>query len=68
MERGTPRRIKGSERMRLGKQLAREYKRGQSIRQLAKKHGLSYGVVYRLLIEQGVELRPRGGVNRGRKT
>jgi Helix-turn-helix domain len=58
------RRIQGQERARLAKQLAKEYERGQSIRQLSGQHDLSIGTVRRLLLEQGVTFRARGGADR----
>lgn len=50
------------------KVVARGYRRGQSIRPLGKKHGLTYGVTRRLLLEEGVDLRPPGGTNRPGRT
>lgn len=39
-----------------------EYVTGRlPIRKLAKRHGLSYGKTRSLLVELGVNLRPRGG-------
>ena len=36
------------------------YERGATIREIAAAYGLPASAVYRLLLESGVELRPRG--------
>lgn len=51
----------GKERIKLSKQLAREYKGGLSIREVADQNGISYGKTRSLLVESGVKIRPRGG-------
>jgi transposase len=38
-----------------------EYRDGATVRTIADTHGVSYGKIYRLLKEQGVLMRPRGG-------
>lgn len=57
-------RILGTERTKLGKQLAARYEKGASIRELAEVTGRSYGFIHRLLSESGVALRGRGGATR----
>lgn len=47
-------------------QLVSEYRRGASIRQLCRQTGRSYGSVWRVLADAGIERRPRGGVPRKR--
>jgi hypothetical protein len=42
------------------------YDSGESIRALAATTGRSYGFVHRILTENGVSLRGRGGATRGR--
>jgi hypothetical protein len=39
---------------------ALEYAVGSSIPQIASRHGLSYSLTRNLLIESGVQMRPRG--------
>ncbi|MFI0483627.1 helix-turn-helix domain-containing protein [Actinomadura sp. 9N215] len=65
MSRGT--RVVGEERLRLAKVLAPRYQSGESIRDLAAETGRSYGFIYNVLKEAGVELRGRGGNTRRRK-
>lgn len=55
-------RIVGARRETLAKKLVERYGQGESIRSLATSTGRSYGFVYRVLTECGVQLRPRGGV------
>ncbi|MEV6565939.1 helix-turn-helix domain-containing protein [Streptomyces kronopolitis] len=52
-------RLRGAEREKLRRQLAQEYN-GGSIRELAARHNLSFGLTRLLLIEEDVELRSRG--------
>ena len=59
-------RITGSERTKLAGDLKKAYERGISIRELADKHGRSYGFIHRVLSESGVQLRGRGGATRGK--
>ncbi len=59
-------RITGSDRARLAKSFKKQYTGGASIRELADQTGRSYGFVHRLLIDEGVELRGRGGATRGK--
>ena len=59
-------RVKGERRDKLGEELATKYNEGASVRALAEATGRSYGFVHRLLAENGVEFRSRGGVNRGK--
>jgi hypothetical protein len=61
------RRVTGSERSSLAKDLTRRYAAGESIRALAEATGRSYGFVHRVLTESGATLRGRGGSTRGRK-
>ncbi len=42
-------------------EVAREYESGLTVRQVAALYGVSYGKIYRLLVEAGVTFRPRGG-------
>jgi hypothetical protein len=54
-------RITGAKRDQLAVKLKKAYERGASLRTLAELHGRSYGFVYRVLIESGVQMRTRGG-------
>jgi lambda repressor-like predicted transcriptional regulator len=45
------------------KSVASTYKKGASIRQLARKTGKSYGTVHNMLKETGTKRRSRGGPN-----
>jgi hypothetical protein len=60
-------RITGTERSKLAIEVRKQYEKGRSIRDLADSHGRSYGFIHRLLIENEVALRGRGGATRGRK-
>ena len=42
-------------------ELAEAYRDGATVRALAEEHEVSYGKVYRLLKDAGVQFRPRGG-------
>ena len=53
--------VKGAARAKLIKQLARQYLKGKTIRELAEHYGFSYGTLRRLLLEGNVPLRMRGG-------
>ncbi|WP_084702357.1 helix-turn-helix domain-containing protein [Amycolatopsis alba] len=53
--------VTGVARSRMGSKLKKMYERGSSIRALAELTGRSYGFIHRLLLESGVQLRPRGG-------
>lgn len=55
------RRIVGEERESLAAEYASRYQAGDSIRSIAQASGRSYGFVHRVLAENGVELRARGG-------
>ena len=59
-------RITGSDRTKLAKDLVKKYSGGASIRALAEETGRSYGFVHRILTENEVELRSRGGATRGK--
>ena len=59
-------RITGAERSKLATDLKKAYDKGTSIRELADKHGRSYGFVHRVLSESGVTLRGRGGATRAK--
>jgi lambda repressor-like predicted transcriptional regulator len=49
------------------KTVASTYRKGASIRSLARKTGKSYGTVHNMLVETGTKRRSRGGPNhRGR--
>ena len=54
-------RLSGSERVKVATQMARDYNKGLSVRDLASKYGTSLGRVRRLLIDAEIEFRPRGG-------
>ncbi|WP_406501533.1 helix-turn-helix domain-containing protein [Streptomyces sp. NBC_01590] len=54
-------RLKGAERQTTARSLAADYDDGASIRGLVDKRGMSYATVRKLLLEEGVELRKRGG-------
>lgn len=59
-------RITGGDRSKLAADLTKKYKGGASIRALAAETGRSYGFVHRILTENDVDLRSRGGATRGR--
>jgi hypothetical protein len=61
------RRIVGTERQTLAKDLVKRYTSGESIRALAASTGRSYGFIHRVLTESGVQLRQRGGARRRKK-
>jgi hypothetical protein len=62
------RRITGTERKSLAKDLVKRYAAGESIRALATSTGRSYGFVHRVLTESGAKLRGRGGATRRAKS
>ncbi|MEQ4717888.1 helix-turn-helix domain-containing protein [Nonomuraea sp. B19D2] len=57
-------RIVGAERQALAAAVAKRYAGGGSVREIAEAINRSYGFVHRLLEEEGVTLRPRGGNRR----
>ncbi len=59
-------RITGTEREVLAKELKKRYAAGASIRELATETNRSYGFIHRLLNDSGVKLRGRGGATRSR--
>jgi hypothetical protein len=59
-------RISGSDRSKLAGELTKKYAQGVSIRALAEETGRSYGFVHRILTENEVRLRSRGGATRGK--
>jgi predicted transcriptional regulator len=59
-------RVTGPARTKLADDVAKQYAKGKSIRELAEKNGRSYGFVHRLLVENNVTLRGRGGATRGK--
>ncbi len=58
------RRIVGQERVTWIKDGLRRYAAGESIREIARDTGRSYGFVHRILMEGGAQLRGRGGPRR----
>ena len=64
LKKGT--RVTGADRTKLAAVLKKRYDSGESIRALAATTGRSYGFVHRILTENGVSLRGRGGATRGR--
>lgn len=60
-------RITGPNRNTLAVEVREQYENGHSIRELAQQHGRSYGFIHRLLSENEVSLRGRGGATRGKK-
>lgn len=58
-------RVTGDDRSALASTLAERYAAGASIRTLAQENGRSYGFVHRLLSENDVSFRGRGGATRG---
>jgi hypothetical protein len=64
LKKGT--RVTGADRNKLAGDLKKRYDAGESIRALASATGRSYGFVHRILTENGVSLRGRGGATRGR--
>lgn len=59
-------RVTGPDRSKLATDLKKRYDSGESIRALATATGRSYGFVHRILTENGVTLRGRGGATRGK--
>ncbi len=59
-------RITGADRNKLATELTKRYQQGSSIRALAEETGRSYGFVHRILTENEVSLRSRGGATRGK--
>ena len=59
-------RITGVDRTKLAGELTKKYVGGASIRALAEETGRSYGFVHRILTENEVNLRSRGGATRGK--
>ena len=57
-------RVTGEDRSKLASDLKSRYDAGESIRSLATSTGRSYGFIHRILTENGVELRGRGGATR----
>jgi hypothetical protein len=64
LKKGT--RVTGADRAKLVTDLKKRYDSGESIRALAATTGRSYGFVHRILTENGVSLRGRGGATRGK--
>jgi Helix-turn-helix domain len=64
LKKGT--RVTGADRSKLATDLRERYAAGESIRSLAAASGRSYGFVHRILTENGVKLRGRGGATRGK--
>ena len=64
LKKGT--RVTGPDRAKLAADLKKRYDSGESIRALAATTGRSYGFVHRILTENGVSLRGRGGATRGK--
>jgi hypothetical protein len=64
LKKGT--RVTGADRAKLASDLKKRYDGGESIRSLAAATGRSYGFVHRILTENGVSLRGRGGATRGK--
>ena len=60
-------RITGTDRTKLAAEVKELYENGQSIREIADAFGRSYGSVHRLLTENDVTLRGRGGATRNPK-
>lgn len=60
-------RVTGAARDALASELTTKYQAGASIRDLAVESGRSYGFVHRLLVENDVRLRGRGGAPAARR-
>ncbi len=60
-------RIVGADRVELASAVRRQYELGSSIRDLAERNGRSYGFIHRLLSENEVSLRGRGGATHRKK-
>lgn len=59
-------RITGGARAELATDIRKRYETGESIRALADATGRSYGFIHRLLADQDVPFRARGGATRRR--
>ena len=64
LKKGT--RVTGADRAKLASDLKKRYNSGESIRSLAASTGRSYGFIHRILSENGVALRGRGGATSGK--
>ena len=51
------------DRARTAASVASSYRKGQSVRTIARKTGKSYGTVHNMLAEKNVKMRARGGPN-----
>lgn len=60
-------RVTGADRAKLSAQVRKQYLAGASIRQLAAETGRSYGFIHRLLVDNDVPLRGRGGATKRAK-
>lgn len=60
-------RITGDDRVGVTADVRRRYLAGESIRSLAADLGRSYGFVHRILVDDGVALRGRGGATRRKR-
>lgn len=60
-------RVSGAARDALAADLVKKYESGDSIRELAADIGRSYGFVHRILLENDVTLRGRGGAPKSRR-
>ncbi len=58
-------RLRSEERELVQAAVGQMYGQGKSIRQIASETGLSIGLTRILLLQAGVQLRPRGGSGRG---
>lgn len=61
-------RIVGDERVAFAQDYIQQYQAGSSIRAIAEDSGRSYGFVHRVLAENGVEFRARGGDTKRRQS
>ena len=57
-------RVTGADRTKLATDLKARYDAGESFRSLATATGRSYGFIHRILTENGVALRGRGGATK----
>jgi predicted transcriptional regulator len=57
-------RLKGTDRQKFIRDITAKYTAGASVREIATETGRAYGSIHRMLVENDVTLRGRGGANR----
>jgi hypothetical protein len=60
-------RITGAAQVKLASDVKKQYERGRNIRELAARHARPYGFIHRMLVDNEVAVRRRGGDTRTKK-